>query len=191
MTGHKEALAYNLRRLREAHGLSLSQLGSRSGIAKATLFKIEQGRTNPTIDTLATIAETFDVPLTELINMPQRAVVEVVRAGEGEKVSDDATNSVILRNQSLGAGTLELSEITFLGGKTVVSPGHGPGAREHVLVRSGRLTVGPADETVQLETGDYATYPADRSHRWRSVDGDATVWVFHTFPRATGGLTDS
>ena len=191
MTDHIDALAYNLRRLREAHGLSLAQLGSRSGIAKATLFKIEQGRTNPTIDTLATIAETFDAPLSELIAMPQRALVEVVRAGEGDVVTDDATTSVILRNQVLGAGTLELTEMTFHAGKTVVSAGHGAGAREHVLVRAGSISVGPVNETVTLGAGDYATYPADRGHRWEPVGGPATVWVFHTFPRATGGASAS
>lgn len=186
MTDHKDALAYNLRRLREAHGLSLAQLGSRCGVAKATLFKIEQGRTNPTVDTLATIAEAFDTTLSELVRTPQRALVEVVRAGEGEQVSDDATSSVILRNQVLSAGTLELSEITFFDGKTVVSAGHGPGAREHVLVRSGTISVGPAEESTTLSAGDYATYPADRSHRWHCADGAATVWVFHTFARASG-----
>ena len=191
MTDHIDALAVNVRRLREAHGLSLSQLGERSGIAKATLFKIERGRTNPTIDTLATIAETFEVTLADLVSAPQRALVEVVRAGEGEEVSDDATTSVILRSQVIGAGTMELNEIVFHDGKSVISAGHGVGSREHVLVRQGSISVGPVDEGVTLSTGDYATYPADRGHRWQPIDGDATVWVFHTFARAAGGPSDS
>lgn len=186
MTDHIDALADNLRQLRDAHGLSLAQLGERSGVAKATLFKIEQGRTNPTVDTLASIAATFDVPITDLLRAPTRSTVEVVRSGTGEVIADDASSSVILRNQVAGAGTMELSEIRFHAERSVVSAGHGAGAREHVLVRSGRISLGPDGEMVELEEGDYATYPAAAAHRWRALGGDAVVWVFHMFPAAPG-----
>lgn len=185
MSVHIEALAFNLRRLRETHGLSLSQLGERSGVAKATLFKIERGSTNPTIDTLALIADTFGVSLPELVSSPPRALVEVVKAGEGETFSDEASIGYALRNQVIGAGTLELSWVIFHEGKTEVTAGHGAGSREHVLVREGSISVGPPGEEVLLNAGDYATYPTDRGHRWRAEGGEASVWVVNTSPSSS------
>jgi ribosome-binding protein aMBF1 (putative translation factor) len=43
----------SLRRERERQGLSLADLAERAGIDKATLNRIENGRCNPTVNTLA------------------------------------------------------------------------------------------------------------------------------------------
>lgn len=181
---HVEALATNVRHLRETHGLSLSEMGERSGIAKATLFKVERGQTNPTLETLLAIARTFDVHVADLMTQPERAPVEVVPDGEGEDISDTASFGRALRSQVIGAGTLEIHAQTFKEDTPEVSASHGPGAREHVFVRSGTIRLGPVGHEVQLSVGDYATYAADRTHRWHAVDGEASVWIVHTFPRS-------
>lgn len=184
MNSHVEALAANVKRLRETHGLSLSELGERSGVAKATLFKVERGQTNPTLDTMLSIASTFDVTVADLIALPVQAAVEVVRDGEGEDISDNSSIGHILRSQVIGAGTLEIHAQVFKDGMSEVSTSHGAGAREHVFVRSGRMLLGPVGHEVTVAAGDYACYPADRAHRWQAVDGDASIWIVHTFPRA-------
>lgn len=185
MPEHIDALAENVRKLREAHGLSLTQMSDRSGVAKATLFKLERGRTNPTLETLIAIAETFDVTVASLIATKPRVLVEVLHAGEGEDISDDSSVGQVLRSQVIGAGTMEIHAQTFRSGKSETSASHGSGAREHVFVKAGKIRVGPVGQEVEITEGDYATYPADRTHRWQAVDGDATVWIIHTFPRAT------
>lgn len=184
VTDQLEALANNIRQLRATHGLSLSQLGERSGIAKATLFKIERSRTNPTLETLTSIAETFDVNVTDLLEMTAKPMVDVVRPGQGADLSDDASSGEVLRSQVIGAGSLEIHTQRFRRGKSEVSPSHGSGSREHVLVHSGRITLGPVGHEVVVDEGDYVTYPTDTPHRWQAVDGDASIWIIHTFPRA-------
>ncbi|NPA11813.1 MAG: helix-turn-helix transcriptional regulator, partial [Epsilonproteobacteria bacterium] len=42
---------------RENKKISLSELAKRAGVAKSTLFKIEENKTNPTINTIWAIAE--------------------------------------------------------------------------------------------------------------------------------------
>lgn len=185
MSGQLEALADNIRQLRATHGLSLSQLGERSGIAKATLFKIEQARTNPTLDTLTSIARTFDVKVTDLLTMAPKPVLDVVHPGEGRELTDDASVGEVLRSQVVGAGTLEIHRQVFLPGRTLVSASHGEGTREHVLVHSGAIELGPVGHEVRVETGDYVTYLADSPHRWAAVGGEAHVWIVHTYPRPT------
>ncbi|WP_344028925.1 XRE family transcriptional regulator [Leucobacter iarius] len=187
MNTYIEALAENLRQLRATHGLSLSQLSERSGVAKATLFKVERGRTNPTLETLVSIAETFDVPVHSLIAVESRVEVEVVRLGEGVDISDDASVGRVVRNQVIGAGTLEVHHQTFRPGANETSPSHGAGTREHVIVERGSILVGPVGEEVSLGPGDYATYLANRTHRWHAPDGEAVVWIIHTFPKVVSG----
>ncbi|MEU4233250.1 XRE family transcriptional regulator [Nonomuraea sp. NPDC026600] len=179
-----QALAENIRALRAMHGLSLSQLAERSGIAKATLFKIERGQTNPTLDTLTAIAETFDVTVIDLLTMAPSPVVDVVHAGEGVDMSDDVSRGEILRSQVIGAGTLEIHSQTFRVGASEVSNSHGAGAREHVLVHSGTIELGPVGHEVEVSAGDYVTYLADCPHRWHAIGNDAHVWIIHTYPRA-------
>ncbi|VXB62157.1 helix-turn-helix domain-containing protein [Aeromicrobium sp. 9AM] len=183
MTDSAEALALNVRRLRETHGLSLAQVSERSGIAKATLFKVERGRTNPTLETLVGIADTFHVAVTDLLALPEQPSVDVVRKGGGQDISDDSSTGAILRNQAIGAGSLQIHHQTFHAGISEISASHGAGAREHVLVRSGKITVGPVGYEVQIGAGDYATYVADQPHRWATDNGAASVWIVHTFPR--------
>jgi len=181
---HIAALALNVRRLREAHQLSLGQVAERSGIAKATLIKIERERTNPTLGTLTALAGVFSVEIADLIADERGPQVEVVRAGDGMDVSDDAGIGRILKRKLTGSTIVEIHDTRFRAGRSEISISHGAGAREHVLVRKGRVRVGPVDAQVELGPGDYATYVADRPHRWTVIGrSDALVWIVHTSPR--------
>ncbi|WP_231334271.1 helix-turn-helix domain-containing protein [Actinomadura graeca] len=179
-----QALAENIRALRATHGLSLSQLAERSGIAKATLFKIDRCQTNPTLDTLTAIADTFDVTVIDLLTMAPSPVVDVVHAGEGLDLSDDQSKGEVLRSQVIGAGTLEIHSQRFRVGGAEVSHSHGAGTREHVLVHAGTIRLGPIGHEVDVSAGDYVTYLADCPHRWQAVSDEAHVWIVHTSPRA-------
>src|SRR3954451_12774934 len=84
----RAALAANLRRLRVAAHTSLSELARTTGVGKATLSAIENGRGNTTIETLPALAAARGVPVVERLDAPQPAPVIVVRAGRGEGVAD-------------------------------------------------------------------------------------------------------
>jgi transcriptional regulator with XRE-family HTH domain len=186
---YTSALAINVRRMRDARALSLGQLAERSGVAKATLFKIERQRTNPTLETLAALAEAFSVDVGELIATDIGPQVEVVRAGEGFDISDDGSVGRVLKSQLAGSTLVEIHDTTFKAGHSEISISHGAGAREHVLVRKGRLQAGPVGSQVELGAGDYATYPADCPHRWTVLGKtDARVWIVHTFPRPAADI---
>jgi transcriptional regulator with XRE-family HTH domain len=86
----RAALAANLRRLRVAARTSLSELARATGVGKATLSAIENGRGNPTVETLAALAAALGVPVVDLLAVPEPAPVTVVRAGRGERVGASA-----------------------------------------------------------------------------------------------------
>jgi transcriptional regulator with XRE-family HTH domain/quercetin dioxygenase-like cupin family protein len=183
------ALATNVRRLRESHGLSLAQLAERSAIAKTTLFKIESGRSNPTLETLLALSEFFSVGVAELLGGDATPPIEVVRAGtEGIDISGTAVSAALVRSMMVAGTLVEVVDVAIHPGLWETSVSHGVGAREHVLVRRGRAIVGPVGHEVELDAGDYATYLSDRPHRWGNPGSqDALLWVIHTFPRGAGG----
>src|SRR5436309_15861509 len=78
----REALAGNLRRLRVARRWSLADLAAATGAGKATLSAIENGRANPTVETLASLAGALDVEVAALLEGTPADEVTLVRAAE-------------------------------------------------------------------------------------------------------------
>src|ERR1700761_3732742 len=77
--GVRERLASNLRRLRIARRLSLSELARATGMSKATLSGIENGRANPTVETLAGLAGALRISVTELLDELPLGEVRIAR----------------------------------------------------------------------------------------------------------------
>jgi len=63
------AVARTLQALRTERGWSLDQLVVRSGVSKGVLVALEQGRSNPSLGTLARISDAFGVPVTRLVEV--------------------------------------------------------------------------------------------------------------------------
>ena len=62
-------LANNIKKLREAKGLSQEKLARLADVANNTLIKMESGENqNPTLDTLKKVAKAFGVSVDDLIN---------------------------------------------------------------------------------------------------------------------------
>ena len=142
-----DVLAANVRRLRIAGRLSLSELARATGIGKATLSSIENGRANPTVGTLAAIAEALRVPVAELLQQPELGEIRVVRArsvdGPERAISDRVREIVLAPNR-----------------RHESAPG-AKGSREGLFVAQGRLIAGPVERITELAQGDYASFPAD------------------------------
>ena len=65
---NNQNLANNIKRLREAKGLSQEKLARLADVANNTLIKMESGENiNPTLDTLKKIAKALDVSVDDLI----------------------------------------------------------------------------------------------------------------------------
>ncbi|HPM08448.1 MAG TPA: helix-turn-helix transcriptional regulator [Candidatus Pacearchaeota archaeon] len=62
-------LAKNVKRLREAKGLSQERLARLADVANNTLIKMETGENkNPTLETLKKVAKALEVSVDDLIN---------------------------------------------------------------------------------------------------------------------------
>jgi transcriptional regulator with XRE-family HTH domain len=67
----RSLIAWNLRRVRVANGLSQERLAFDSGVDRAYVGGLERKTENPTIDVLDRLAATLGVPLVELVRTPE------------------------------------------------------------------------------------------------------------------------
>lgn len=66
---NNQSLANNIKKLREAKGISQEKLARLADVANNTLIKMESGENkNPTLDTLKKVAKAFGVSVDDLIN---------------------------------------------------------------------------------------------------------------------------
>jgi transcriptional regulator with XRE-family HTH domain len=153
-------LAANLRRMRIARHLSLSGLAREMGVSKATLSGIENGRSNPTVETLAGLAHALRTSIGELLQEPALGEIRVVRATRGEPTDRDGMPSRVLDTIPSG-GDVEVVELVLAARQRCEAPALASGTRAYLYVRAGRLIAGPVERHTELAAGDFASFPAD------------------------------
>jgi transcriptional regulator with XRE-family HTH domain len=161
-------LAANLRRLRIARHLSLSGLARETGVSKATLSGIENGRSNPTVETLDGLAHALRTSIGELLQEPSLGEIRVVRATRGEPIDRDGMPLRVL-DAIPSDGNLEIAELVLGVRQRREVAALASGARAHLYVRAGKLIAGPVERHSELSVGDYASFPADVPQVYESM----------------------
>jgi transcriptional regulator with XRE-family HTH domain len=182
-----EVIAANLRRLRSARRMSLATLAARADVAKATLANLEQGRGNPTIETLWSLALGLGVAFSDLLEDRNETTTVVVRAQQGARVHGSTPGGKLnlrLLDRVERGGLVEVFDM-FLPARTEhVGRSHGSGVVERVFVHEGTITVGPVSDPLTLSSGDYARYGGDGPHVYRSADTDCHGILLVGYPPA-------
>jgi transcriptional regulator with XRE-family HTH domain len=166
----QDVLAANLRRLRIARRLSLSELARATSMSKATLSAVESGRSNPTVETLAALAGALRVSLGELLEEPSPGDVRVVRAGRHD--GDDRRE--LDRLDETGGELTERAWRPRESEEPALGP---PGSRAGVYVLEGKLIAGPVERVTELATGDYASFPLDVPHLFETERAAARALI--------------
>lgn len=157
-------IARTLRREREAVGLSVSELARRAGISKATVSQLEGGSGNPSVETLWALGVALGVPFAVLVDEQSNAPT-LIRADDLTGVpSSAAAYSATLLAASPPGARRDIYLIRAEPGDARRSEPHHPGTIEHVILISGQALIGPVDELVRLDPGDYLTYAGDAPH---------------------------
>jgi transcriptional regulator with XRE-family HTH domain len=175
-----DRIAANLRALRTRRELSIVTLAKRSGVARATLTKLEAGQGNPTIDTLYALADALGAALGDLIGEPSPAARSLVlRAGAGAHVTGAVSARLIDRVH--GHRLAEIYEVSFATRRRTADP-HPPGVVESLLLTEGRLRVGPVDDPAELGPGDYIRFPGDVPHLYQAIGAPAAGFLVMSHP---------
>lgn len=159
----QDVLAANLRRLRIARHLSLSELARATAMSKATLSGIENSRANPTVETLATLAAALRVAVGDLLEELPPGEVRVLRATQAPRGQDGRVAERLLEGLAPSPG-LEVAELVLPARHVHEVDPKPDGSRVHVYVLEGKLIAGPVERISELGRGDYASFPADVPH---------------------------
>jgi transcriptional regulator with XRE-family HTH domain len=162
-----------IRELRAARGWSLSSLAERAGVGKATLSEIESGQRNPTLETLYAIAAPLRVGLSALLAEPAQA----------PSVHGDAVDGTLVAVHRDPTVVTEIYRLRIRPGHGQVSPAHGLGVIEHLLVTAGVVRVGPVGAMVEVAAGADHTWESDGPHGYQAIGGVAEAVLVIRHPR--------
>ncbi|QNE14375.1 helix-turn-helix domain-containing protein [Pseudarthrobacter sp. NBSH8] len=176
-----DLVSRNVRRFRAERNLTLGELARRASLSKQTLSKIEQGGGNPTVGTLEAIGEALGLSyrglLTEwgtktLVSRAMDAAWVRTLVGE-ERNLDRIYGSGYVRTQVV---TVEQTQrVRLVTAQTL-------GTLHQLYVIEGRLEAGPENEMLVLSMGDFARFPGDVDHGYRSLGGRAMFHLTTTTP---------
>jgi transcriptional regulator with XRE-family HTH domain len=155
-----------IRARRHGAGLTLDELASRSGLSKTILSRIENGRGNPSVETLFRIARALELPLSSMLDDGPPAAAQRIPARSGMALRGDSGMAAWLIHAEAAAYRVELIELELAAGVDHASDGHLAGTVELVYCLGGRVRVGPAGAEVELGAGDCAWFRADTAHRY-------------------------
>ncbi|GAB3555674.1 helix-turn-helix domain-containing protein [Spelaeicoccus albus] len=173
-----DAIGRALRRERERARLSLSELARKAGVAKSTLSQLESGGGNPSVETLWALCIALDIQISVLFDAPKPRV-QVIRAGDGPELqSDQAEYRATLLSACPPLARRDVFRLTAEPGASRQADPHAQGVVEHVVLGTGRALVGIASDPVELEPGDYISYPGDVAHTFQALErGTSAVLV--------------
>ncbi len=132
------ALAENLKRLREAGGLSQQALAELSGVPRPTVAHLESGAANPTLAVVTKLARALGVGLDGLVE-PAAPPIRVLDASELRSERHGKTRRSRLLPEGVGRDVVVERMVFAAGGRARVEVS--PGSVDVIACESGELQV--------------------------------------------------
>ena len=167
-------VATRLRELREARGISMRTLATKSGLSANALSMIERGKTSPSVSTLYKLSDALGVSITAFFGA-ETDKKQIVFLKSDERTRMSFTRGVF---EALGgehfSGRAEPFMLTLESGAssgphTIVNTGH-----EFVYCLRGRLEYQVEKQIFQLEAGDSLLFASKLQHRWKNPHNTVT-----------------
>ncbi len=174
------AVGPRIRALRDAMGLSLRDLATRSGVSAQMLSQVERGETSPTLAVAAKIAAGLELTLSQLLRLDEGQNVVVSRAASrranrrGGHLFEELTPP--MPGQRADVSTHALAPGATTGGRSD-PPMHEPGSRETAVVLAGTLALIVDGTRYDLQEGDSVTFDADLPHHFENDGEDPTRFI--------------
>ena len=179
----------NLRRIRTRRGHSLERLAKLSGVSRAMLGQIENGKSAPTISLLWKVATALDVPFATLIAQSESGGTVVLRRDEAKVLSSSEGKFTSRALFPFDAERrTEFYELRIRGNHTEIAEAHAPGTRENIVVVQGAVEIKAGGEPPRvLGEGDAILFEADVPHRYRNLGStEVVLYLVMTYVETVG-----
>lgn len=171
-------LARRIKLERDARDWSLADLAERSGVAKATISKIEREETSPTAVVLVRLAAAFDLTFAGLLLRAEAGDDRISRAAEQPVWQDPATGYVRRQVYSRPDHPVELVRVELPAGQQVVLPASSyANIRQLVWVQSGALVITEGEQRQPLAAGDCLGFGTPSNVTFANETDAACVYV--------------
>jgi transcriptional regulator with XRE-family HTH domain len=167
-------VASSLRELREARGISMRTLATKSGLSANALSMIERGKTSPSVSTLYKLADALGISITAFFGA-QTEKKQIVFLKSDERTRMSFTRGVF---EALGgeqfSGRVEPFMLTLESGAasgphTIIHTGH-----EFVFCLRGQLEYYVEKQIFLLSAGDSLLFESKMQHRWKNPSKNVT-----------------
>lgn len=182
----ENTIGQRLRFLRKERKLSLEQLSGKSGVALATLSRIENGKGSGTFKTHQRIAEAFGLSLPELYRdlrpQDQDAVLVDTRSEEVETFNyDQKASAVLLAKQLSGKQMLPQLILIEPAGKTALEQ-YAPGTERWLYCLEGEISAEVGEASYHLKPGGTLYFKASLPHHLENGGAAAAKLISVTSP---------
>lgn len=169
----RNTLGARIRSLRKAAKLTLIDLSKHSGVALATLSRIETGKMTGTLESHMAIARAFGIPLPELYRevAAETPLVNVQRkrAVGGDQFVYGRGAALEMLTSKVFAKRMMPVLLTLAPGKTTQTEESQPGVEKFVYVLAGTVEARIGTERHTLNAGDSIYFAASLTHTWRNT----------------------
>jgi transcriptional regulator with XRE-family HTH domain len=182
-TRSRPLVGAQVRRLRTERGLTLAQVGEMADLNVGYLSQVENDKASPSLETLAAIADVFEVPITWLLVDAAPAPHVVRRHERRVQTTPDG-----IRLEEVDGGFARGLRIV----EGLAPPGSASGlmsdaGEEHHLVLEGTIRLRQGDFVADLGPGDYLVWDGCFPHQAENTgDGPARLLIITPGPSAVG-----
>ncbi|KRG13695.1 helix-turn-helix domain-containing protein [Lederbergia galactosidilytica] len=159
----QEVIASNLANIRKKRGLSLDNMAKLTGVSKAMLAQIENGKSNPTVTTLWKIANGLQVSFSGFLKEMDKPKVKKININELNPVIDDDGNYLVYSLFPFHPEKkFEIFTVDLKPGVSHKSEKHI--GEEYVLIQRGLLTLDIQGEKFELNADETLKFNAATEH---------------------------
>lgn len=165
MESIQEVISSNLVNIRKKRGLSLDKVADLSGVSKAMLAQIENGKSNPTVTTLWKIANGLQVSFSAFLKESEKAQIEKVNISHLTPVIDDDGNYLVYSVFPFHPEKrFEIFTVDLKPGFSHISEKHL--GEEYVLIQRGKLTIDVQGDKFALTTNETIKFSSNTEHSY-------------------------
>jgi len=174
-----DALAKNLKSLRDARRLSLDSLAKLTGVSKSMLAQIERGDANPSISVVWKIANGLGVSFTQLVTLAEPCFEQVRLDALPKILADDGRYRICPVFAYDALRRFEMYYVELSPGAKLCADAHPASAQELLTVSSGCISVFVGEKTLCADVQTAVRFRADLPHVYENP-GDEPCRLYMT-----------
>lgn len=177
-------LAKTVRHYRTAREWSIDQLVSRSSVSKGAIVAVENGTTNPSLGTIARLADALGVSVTDLLQEGRSGEIRVILPTDHRLLWQGPNGGeAYLIETVTSPSPVEVWRWFLPAGEWYDGAPHPDGFRETLIVEIGTLELQAGTATRIVPAGAVAIFEPNLPHRYAAHDGDVEfIMLVHLLP---------